>query len=44
MSDGKSNSDFEAHEKTYDIFIKLAKWTVISIAITMVLLYFIVNP
>ncbi len=39
-----TNSDFEAHKKTYAQFTKLTKWTVIATAISMVLLYFIVNP
>ena len=39
-----TNSDFEEHQKTYDRFVKLVKWTSIGTAITMVLLYFIVNP
>jgi len=44
MAQSNSNSDFEEHQKTYDRFLKLTKWASISVAITMVLLYFIVNP
>lgn len=37
-------SDFKEHERTYAGFIVLTKWSVIALAITMVALYFIVQP
>ncbi len=39
-----NKSDFEEHQKTYDRFVKLTKWTTIATAIALVLLYFIINP
>ena len=36
--------DYKAHEATYRGFINLSKWTVIVIAVLMVILYFVVKP
>ena len=44
MANSNSNSDFEEHLKTYERFVKLTKWVSIATAITLVLLYFIINP
>lgn len=36
--------DYAAHEQTYSGFLTAAKWTVITMAVLMVLLYFWINP
>ena len=37
-------SDFKEHERTYEGFIALTKWSVIALAVTMVVLYCVINP
>lgn len=44
MSDSTNNADFEAHKVTYSGFVSIVKWAVISMAVVLVALYFIVNP
>lgn len=39
-----TSKDFQEHERTYDGFITLTKWSVIAMVIVMVALYFIINP
>ncbi|HWV21570.1 MAG TPA: aa3-type cytochrome c oxidase subunit IV [Devosia sp.] len=36
--------DYAEHEKTYNGFIAGVKWSVISLAVLLVILYFVVNP
>ncbi len=43
MADTNS-SDLNAHKKTYASFMKLLKWSTISLAVLMVFLYVVVNP
>ena len=40
----KTNSDFAEHEKTYGRFMKMAKYSVIALAVLLVVLYVAVNP
>ncbi len=44
MSKTKTNDDFAAHEKTYGQFIKIAKWSVISMIVLVLFLYVAINP
>jgi hypothetical protein len=36
--------DYKAHEATWKAFTNVTKWSIIGLAITLVLLYFIVQP
>lgn len=36
--------DYAEHERTYHGFMALTKWSVIGLAIFMVILFFLVNP
>ncbi|MGV8831380.1 MAG: aa3-type cytochrome c oxidase subunit IV [Devosia sp.] len=40
----ESSMDYAQHEATYDAFITGAKWTVIGLAVTVVILYFLIQP
>ena len=40
----ESAMDYAHHQATYSRFVSLVKWTVIVLAIAMVLLYFLVRP
>jgi hypothetical protein len=40
----ESAMDYSHHEATYSRFVTLVKWTTITIAIAIVLLYFWVQP
>ncbi len=44
MSKIKTDDDFAAHEKTYDQFIKITKWSVISLIVLVLFLYVAINP
>lgn len=44
MADSSNDADFEEHKKTYDGFINLTKWSIISLVVLLVILYFVVNP
>lgn len=44
MARKPNKSDFAEHERTYAGFLTFAKWGTISMAVLMVVLYFIVNP
>jgi len=39
-----SGNDFDEHTRTYQGFLRVTKWSIIALAITMVALYFIVQP
>lgn len=36
--------DYKMHEATYKAFITFVKWTVGVLSVTLVALYFIINP
>jgi len=36
--------EFTEHQRTFDVFIKITKWAVVATAITVVALYFLINP
>ena len=40
----ESAMDYAQHETTYTMFVTGVKWIVILAAVTMVALYFIINP
>jgi|GEM_PF-6103892 len=40
----ESNFDVDVHENTYRRFLTVVKWACISVAILMVVLYFVVQP
>jgi len=40
----ESAMDYAEHEKTYTGFISGVKWSVLGIAILMIILYFVVQP
>jgi hypothetical protein len=40
----ESAMDYAEHTKTYNGFIVGVKWSVISIAATLVILYFVIQP
>jgi hypothetical protein len=40
----ESGMDYEAHEGTYNGFVRGVKWVTIGLAIFMVVLYFLINP
>ena len=42
MADSKT--DFAEHEKTYDRFMKLTKYSIIATVILLVVLYVVINP
>ena len=44
MASADARNDFEEHEKTYHRFLKLVKYSVIALAILMVILYLWVRP
>ncbi len=44
MASADIQNDFEEHEKTYNRFLKLVKYSVIAMAILMVILYLWVRP
>ena len=40
----ESPMDYAQHEATYDGFITAVKWSVIGLAASMVILYFLIQP
>jgi len=40
----ESAMDYAQHEATYTMFVTGVKWIVLSAAVLMVVLYFVVNP
>jgi hypothetical protein len=40
----ESAMDYAEHEKSYAIFLGVLKWSTISIAVLVVILYFLVQP
>jgi hypothetical protein len=40
----ESPMDYAQHEATYGGFIVAVKWTIIVAAISMIILYFLINP
>lgn len=38
------NSDFEEHRKTYDGFMQVTKWSIISLVVVVLLLYIVIQP
>jgi len=40
----ESPMDFAEHQKSYQLFLSAVKWSIISTAVLLVLLYFIVQP
>lgn len=36
--------DYKAHEATYRGFLNLVKWAIVAIAVSLVVLYFLVRP
>jgi hypothetical protein len=40
----ESPMDYAQHEATYNGFIAMVKWTVIGLAVSTVILYFLINP
>ncbi|MBO9589973.1 aa3-type cytochrome c oxidase subunit IV [Devosia sp.] len=40
----ESAMDYAEHEKTYNGFIAAVKWSVISLAALLVILFFVVQP
>ncbi|MCS6760601.1 MAG: aa3-type cytochrome c oxidase subunit IV [Candidatus Devosia symbiotica] len=40
----ESPMDYAQHEATYSAFLTGAKWTVIGLAATLVILYFLIQP
>ena len=44
MSNVNTDDDFADHEKTYDRFLKIVKWSVIAMVILVIFLYVVINP
>ena len=44
MSNAQTDNDFMEHEKTYDRFIKLVKWSVVAMVVLVLFLYVMINP
>jgi hypothetical protein len=40
----ESPMDYAQHEKTYNGFLVGVKWTIIAIAILVIILYFVIRP
>ncbi len=40
----ESPMDYAQHEATYNGFLAAVKWTIVALAITTVILYFVINP
>jgi hypothetical protein len=40
----ESAMDYAEHEKTYNGFLVGVKWSVLSIAVLMIILYFVIQP
>lgn len=40
----ESPMDYEQHEATYNRFLGLVKWTIIGLAVAVVILYFLIKP
>ena len=40
----ESPMDYAQHEATYNGFLTAIKWTIIVAAVSMIILYFLVNP
>jgi len=44
MSDKDNEATYQNQLQTYAAFMKLAKWSVLGLAILMIALYFIIQP
>jgi hypothetical protein len=40
----ESPMDYTQHEKTYNGFVQGVKWAVLVTAVSMIVLYFLINP
>lgn len=40
----ESAMDYAQHEATYNGFIAFLKWSILALAVTVILLYFLINP
>lgn len=40
----ESPMDYAQHEATYNGFIAVTKWTILALAVTTVILYFLIKP
>jgi hypothetical protein len=40
----ESPMDYAQHEATYNGFLTAVKWSIISLAITTIILYFLIKP
>ncbi|WP_332686564.1 aa3-type cytochrome c oxidase subunit IV [Devosia sp.] len=40
----ESPMDYAQHEATYNGFLTFLKWSVLGLAVTAIILYFVVNP
>lgn len=40
----ESAHDFAQHEKSYRLFLATVKWSIISTAVLVVFLYFVIQP
>ena len=40
----ESPMDYAQHEATYNGFLTAVKWSIIGLAVTVVILYFLINP
>jgi hypothetical protein len=40
----ESPMDYAQHEKTYNGFLTATKWTIIGLAVLIVILYFLIQP
>ncbi|GHA38199.1 hypothetical protein GCM10007989_37680 [Devosia pacifica] len=36
--------DYQEHERSYQLFLSVLKWSVISTAVLVLILYFVVQP
>jgi hypothetical protein len=40
----ESPMDYAQHEATYNGFLRLLKWTCIALAVSLIVLYFLIQP
>ena len=40
----ESPMDYAQHEATYNGFLTAIKWTIVALAVTTIILYFVVKP
>lgn len=40
----ESAMDYDQHQATYDSFVAIAKWSVLILAVTLIVLYFLIQP